>query len=114
QLIRDDVKGAIRPFEIDRLAPLAQAIGWLVVSHHRLPTPDDDPSPRTLKDLLSPVMPSWNGARSEADARDKAACWDFPHGTPFDSRDWARQAAACARKMLDRPGFVERAPSLLD
>lgn len=114
RLIRDDVKGAGRPFEQGGMAPLAQVIGWLVVSHHRLPTPDDDPNVGALKNLLVPVMPSWNGAKSEADIKEKAACWDFPHGTPFDSRDWSRRAAACARKMLERPGFVERAASLLD
>ncbi|OQX67222.1 MAG: type I-F CRISPR-associated helicase Cas3 [Sorangiineae bacterium NIC37A_2] len=117
RLKADNAKPApMGPFSDRNLGPLAQAIGWLIVSHHRLPV-SRDPNKNnvgTLKSLLFPLLPDWNGARSDSEPKDRAACWDFPYGTPFDSRDWSRRAAACAQKMLERPGFIERASSFLD
>src|SRR5690606_12989998 len=88
--------------------------GWLIVSHHRLPVSRQVCTVGHLKALLGPILPEWNGARPQADATERAACWQFPDGTPFDSRDWSRRAATCARKMIERPGFIERASSLVD
>jgi len=116
KLTRDDMPGVQRPLGPANMGPLAQAIGWLVVSHHRLPTRSsrENLTVGEMKALLAPIMPEWNGARPEADAKGRAACWQFPQGTPFDSRDWSRRAADCARKMLERPGFIERAEGFLD
>lgn len=117
RLVCDHRGSAPFPFATaNGLPPLAQAIGWLIVSHHRLPTPDRETTtnPQTLKYLLTPVLPNWNGARSDALEGDKAACWEFPQGTPFDSRNWSRRAAACANEMLKRPGFVNRSIGVLD
>jgi CRISPR-associated endonuclease/helicase Cas3 len=114
-LKRDDKPGALGPFGTGNMGPVAQAVGWLVVSHHRLPAVSRDKNAVPyLKTLLAPLLPDWDGARPQADAKERAECWHFPHGTPFDSRDWSRRAADCSRTMLERPGFIERASGFLD
>lgn len=116
RLVRDDLKSAKLPFRRDHLAPLAQTIGWLVVTHHRLPLPPPPKglNPRALGFLLSPILPTWSGARESASEREKASCWEFPEGLPFESGDWCRRAQDVARSMLKRPGFVQRAARFLD
>ncbi|MDX2053248.1 MAG: type I-F CRISPR-associated helicase Cas3f [Polyangiaceae bacterium] len=114
RLARDDQKGCRSPFSEGRLPPLAQAVGWLVVSHHRLLLPQSDARVGTLRALLSPVLANWNGAREGASDQEKRDCWHFPRGLPFASRDWRARASKCARDMLSLPVFVERAPKLLD
>lgn len=114
RLVRDFPKSAPSPFRRSHLPPLAQVIGWLIVSHHRLPLPPGDFNARGLQSLLVPVLTSWNGARENATEREKKCCWDFSHGLPFASLDWCRRAQDCARSMLKRPGFLESAARFLD
>ncbi|MCO3809574.1 type I-F CRISPR-associated helicase Cas3, partial [Pseudomonas aeruginosa] len=112
QLARDDRQPAPPgPFQKSRLPPLAQAVGWLIVSHHRLPNGDHRGS-ASLARLPAPIQSQWCGAR-DADAKEKAACWQFPHGLPFASAHWRARTALCAQSMLERPGLLARGPALL-
>ncbi len=100
------------PFKAGNLPPLAQVIGWRVVSHHRLPM--GEAGAQTLQYLPGVIATSWCGARPEADASEKAACWSFPDGhLPFASHAWRAKVAACAQLLLDHVGLLERAPRLL-
>ena len=100
------------PFTRNHLPPLAQAIGWLVVSHHRLPT--GDLAAPGLKLLPLSIRADWCGARNEATAAEKESCWQFPAGhLPFSSKSWRTRTAACAQALLDRPGLLQRASELL-
>lgn len=91
------------------LPPLAQRIGWLIVSHHRLPTQalslGDPTLNRGLLDrLLEQITHDWCGSRpAEPNA---AGCWQFKHGLPIDSRHWRQHAAKLARAILLRPRLV--------
>ncbi|MDF5813206.1 HD domain-containing protein [Pseudomonas aeruginosa] len=112
QLARDDRQPAPPgPFQKSRLPPLAQAVGWLIVSHHRLPNGTIAAAPRLAR-LPAPIQSQWCGAR-DADAKEKAACWQFPHGLPFASAHWRARTALCAQSMLERPGLLARGPALL-
>ncbi|HEK0891023.1 type I-F CRISPR-associated helicase Cas3 [Pseudomonas aeruginosa] len=112
QLARDDRQPAPPgPFQKSRLPPLAQAVGWLIVSHHRLPNGDHRGS-ASLARLPAPIQSQWCGAR-DADAKEKDACWQFPHGLPFASPHWRARTALCAQSMLERPGLLARGPALL-
>ncbi|MGZ0843268.1 hypothetical protein ACXKGW_29505, partial [Klebsiella pneumoniae subsp. pneumoniae] len=63
QLARDDRQSAPPgPFQKSRLPPLAQAVGWLIVSHHRLPNGDHRGS-ASLARLPAPIQSQWCGAR---------------------------------------------------
>lgn len=96
------------PFIKQHLPPLAQMIGWLIVSHHRLPSGKLPAA--GLKLLPAPIGAEWCGARSDASAQEKAACWQFPPGhLPFASTAWNKRVAACAQAMLERPGLLQGA-----
>lgn len=101
------------PLRSGGMPPLAQAIGWLVVSHHRLPL--GDLQRRDLTALPTPINAEWCGARSDATEQDKAACWQFTEGhLPFASRSWRQRIAECAGNLLRHPGLLQRAGTLLD
>ena len=113
RLQRDDTDAAGSPFASGALPPLAQVIGWLVVSHHRLPL--GELNRRRLTDLPAPIGVDWCGARSDASAEDRAACWQFGENhLPFASRSWRQRIAECASDLLRHPGLLERAGQLLD
>lgn len=94
------------PFE--RLPPLARVVGWLIVSHHRMPTPVDHML-RTegFNTLLDAVTADWCGTRVDAKEKEKETCWRFKHGLPFASRHWREHAGKIAQAMLQRPGLLD-------
>lgn len=102
------------PFIQQHLPPLAQAIGWLIVSHHRLPFAAQPPPAPGVKRLPTLIVADWCGARIDATAAEQAACWQFPAGhLPFASAAWRRRSAACAQALLARPGLLSGAGRLL-
>jgi len=90
------------PFK--NLPPLARIVGWLIVSHHRLPTLYDrnKPSDGALPGLPKGILASWCGANDEAD---KPSCWKFKR-LPFDSKHWCEHANKLAQQMLQRPQLL--------
>ena len=113
RLIRDDVSSSLGPFAKGKLPPIAQAVGWLIVSHHRLPLPRGGVMRNSYARLPEPIVAAWNAALEDASAQEKAACWIFDDGLPCDSRDWRRRAGECARSMLLRSGFLAKGESIL-
>ncbi|MDR0577592.1 MAG: type I-F CRISPR-associated helicase Cas3f [Candidatus Accumulibacter sp.] len=107
-----------RPFSAAFLArtPLAAAIGWLIVSHHRLPVlPVHENggqawlgkrSPvlgqsRQLKSLLEQVAHAWNAQERDASkGEDIAAYWRFEHGLPTVAPLWRKEAAKVAGRLM--------------
>jgi CRISPR-associated endonuclease/helicase Cas3 len=111
------------PFKL--LPPLAQAVAWLVLTHHRLPciplekqknlsddAPEEDEikwlrfgaKPRSvnrsqLNDLLQKIDADWNAPRESTNAANLAAHWHFPHGLPVGNPQWRKAAARFARKL---------------
>ena len=103
------------PFK--ELAPLAQVVGWLIVSHHRLPLPSGEALREGhLKRLPELIEHAWCGSRSAHDAmtpaearafaKSQGACWSFKNGLPVDSSHWRRHVAKVADAILKRPGLV--------
>ncbi|MFC4159581.1 type I-F CRISPR-associated helicase Cas3f [Chitinimonas lacunae] len=98
-----------RPFK--SLPPLARALGWLILSHHFLPTQSYQactPAPEALKILCRSFSPAWNNAKPDLDAKLRNACWQFPHGLPTDSRHWCRHAANLAQQILNHPDLLQQ------
>ena len=100
------------------LPPLARAIGWLVLSHHRLPVPprDETLSDRKIDKLWSAVEPSWCGSLGKPEDPKEAkkfqktleSCWNFDKdkfGTPDASAAWRKRTAKLAQRMLVRPSL---------
>jgi len=114
-LRKDGLDGLLTsPFKTLSGAPLAQALAWLVVTHHRLPT-----LPRnavfqmsSLRGLLTQVQPAWNErAFDDSDAEALRPYWHFPHGLPVTTDAWRQRASRIARRLA---GFASKPGSAPD
>lgn len=114
--VRRDGVDRETPAPLRRLPPLAKAIGWLIVSHHRMPTnpkSGDGIQSRQLNHLPDTIPADWCGARRQRDEesgndyhKTQADCWTLPHGTPFNSKHWHRHVSRVAKQMLARPALL--------
>ncbi len=112
------------PFAV--LPPLAQAVAWLILTHHRLPclpvakangsSDEDIDLPQnqycrfgahpnsvnllTLQALLQRISADWNEPRETSSDATVRAYWTFPHGLPVVMLPWRKQAARYAQKLL--------------
>ncbi|GAB3360441.1 MULTISPECIES: type I-F CRISPR-associated helicase Cas3f [Giesbergeria] len=112
------------------LPPLAQAVAWLVLTHHRLPclpikkadgSSDEDidqpqypyrrfgahprsVNQRDLQALLQRINADWNEPHETGNNGSNDATvrahWTFPHGLPVVTLPWRKQAARYAQKLL--------------
>ncbi|UOB05255.1 type I-F CRISPR-associated helicase Cas3f [[Acidovorax] ebreus] len=129
RLLRDglDEPQAKQHLPFAHLPPLAQAVAWLVFTHHRLPclpveqaqgvdAEDMEDGRRTyrrfgarpgfintgdLDDVLLRINADWNEPRESAAPSTVQAHWHFPHGLPVTQPAWRKQAARYARKLLE-------------
>lgn len=108
-----DVK-TFPPFR--NLPPLASAIGWLVVTHHRLPVvPEVDMQTgqqawlgkkssrfnlQHLPELLQSVTHDWNEIRCSSDKAAIEPYWKVEDGSPVLLPKWRTQAAKLASRLL--------------
>lgn len=107
RLRRDGLDGPVPPpFAGMAQAPLAQAIGWLVVSHHRLPTlPRNSDGSKgdfqiaQLSNVLQRIDAGWNERTDGGDASNLPLYWDFPHGLPITTELWRKRAARLAQRL---------------
>jgi CRISPR-associated endonuclease/helicase Cas3 len=121
----DEKSERLLPFA--HLPPLAQAVAWLVLTHHRLPCkPVERPQGSNageledaqhkflrfgarppfintieLDDVLPRISAKWNEPCAPPSGATLAAHWHFPHGLPVTQPAWRKQAARYARKLLD-------------
>jgi CRISPR-associated endonuclease/helicase Cas3 len=116
---RDGLDQKLRsPFR--ELPPLAQAVGWLMLSHHRLPTNRQAkvaPNPKGLARLPRGISVDWyamqqgytkEGGKSQSiENIDPAKCWQFRHALPFESVTWCTRAQKLARRLLNRMNDIE-------
>jgi CRISPR-associated endonuclease/helicase Cas3 len=120
RLQRDGMDANVQsPFLRLAHAPLAQAIAWLVLTHHRLPVApakDDQKeahhrlghkvawvgSPETLYRVLEQVGADWNERTDGGDPDHHLPLyWNFePHGLPVTTHAWRKQAAKLAQRLL--------------
>ena len=115
-LIKDGLGKAGNPFNA-LLPPFARTIGWLILSHHRLPkwdkTQDDTNAPR-LSGIDSWLVsnkfdPSWNSPqcrREDWTQKAKEDVWEFPSGTPMRSKTWQDKAHSLAARAIKRPSLI--------
>lgn len=97
-----------KPFAV--LPPLAQAVGWLVLTHHRLPVKPrldggwlgkrlDVLNPSDLDHLLAQVDAGWNEQCTETAHERISPYWQFPHDLPVTTKAWRERAARAARRL---------------
>ncbi len=142
RLLRDglDEPRARNSLPFARLPPLAQAVAWLVFTHHRLPCLPVRQSDRShdadtdkphaeyrrfgarpsfvnanqLDDLLTRINADWNEPCERTDRATVHAHWHFPHGLPVVTTAWRKQAARYARKLLTLSQSPASGPVLND
>ncbi|MFB4392639.1 MULTISPECIES: type I-F CRISPR-associated helicase Cas3f [unclassified Pseudomonas] len=123
RLIRDGLDNpSIPPFR--QLPPLAAAIGWLVLSHHRLPVipnlederlttdkrfgrPTRSFNRHTLAQLLEGITHLWNEIPTPDSAEQPIGYWKFEHGLPVTEPKWRAKASKVAGRLLallNKPG----------
>lgn len=93
-------RDAMRPFA--QLPPLAAAVGWLVVTHHRVPQPPLDKKfvPKWVEEPLVQVDHAWNQSLSETpDSQSIQAYWELYDALPVVAPTWRKEAARLARKL---------------
>ncbi|MBV5311357.1 MAG: type I-F CRISPR-associated helicase Cas3, partial [Chromatium okenii] len=115
-LHKDGVDGTFNsPFKTLSQAPLAQALAWLVVTHHRLP---ELPSHAVfqmslLPNLLTQLQPSWNERAFDVSNGDSLReYWQFPQGLPITTDIWRQRARRIARHLL--PFAADASHTVLD
>jgi CRISPR-associated endonuclease/helicase Cas3 len=87
---------------LKNLPPLASLIAWLVLSHHRLPLPQDknkqesqrDKTPKDFNQLFSIITADFG----YQNAGDSVECLKFPNGLPHQSQQWLKDAKKWATK----------------
>ncbi len=115
RLYRDSPNRSNSPFE--SLPEAAQFIGWLILSHHRLPLPllpEDKhrwPSGKASHWLTQQLNSSWNAINDQHrdwSQQQREDNWLFPAGTPLRSQHWRRKAQSLAGKIVrDRDHFLQ-------
>lgn len=105
---------AAHAYPFQKLPPLAAAIAWLVVTHHRLPVvPVDEDgnqqwlgkraahwNPLWLKKPLALVAHDWNELRQGHTEQQALAYWQPADTLPVVDVQWRQQAARLARGLL--------------
>jgi CRISPR-associated endonuclease/helicase Cas3 len=97
------------------LPPLAKAIGWLVVTHHRLPVipvMDEGIQRRLgvranefswahLEGPLNGIDHRWNEVFRPAELAERKAYWELADTLPVMHKIWRKQAARLAKRLLE-------------
>ena len=84
------------------LPPVAKAVAWLILSHHRLPEPSDgntdyEKYPESLMDDY--IDASWNSPQcgnQDWKLSEIEAVWAFQQGSPFCSKVWCERISRIA------------------
>ena len=105
KLLQTDGCGASSPEPFRSLPPLAQAVGWLIVTHHRLPIRPmgdcDGLQALMLENIPHSVTAGWNELFDASDPDKLKTYWQFKHGLPVDLPAWRERAAKYSRRLLD-------------
>lgn len=102
------------PHPFRRLPPLAAAVGWLIVTHHRLPlvpvmkegvqlplgTRARSFDWQWLETPLAQVAHDWNEAARPATREQANPYWEMVDELPTIDPDWRKQAARLARRLM--------------
>lgn len=117
--IQDGPGKSSNPFQA--LPPLARVVGWLIVSHHRLPKHGALPDGAKRRSLSISTVDEWlTGYRFEAywnspqcdrddwNEKDWKAVWQFDYGTPLRSQTWCQKAHSLAKRALKHTQLVEK------
>ena len=95
------------PKPLDGLPPIAQLVGWLILTHHRLPSKtkeeakkENDQPRESIQRMLTSILASWSYQNQNDDVKRLNACFEFPEGLLSQSIPWLRQLKKWSTKLL--------------
>ena len=112
--VRDGLDDQVTP-PFRHLPPLAAAVAWLVVTHHRLPVlpvhelggqqqslgrPSKSFDPLKLGNLLEGVTHDWNEIKRPAADAEVGPYWQVADALPVTLPKWRAQASKVAKQLL--------------
>lgn len=92
-----------KPFADGVMPPLAAAVCWLVLSHHRLPVSSDQTlNAEQIATGLAALDSQWNQPFDSVTVKEAKPYWRFPYGLPCDDKLWRERVADIARQLASR------------
>ncbi|MEI8235768.1 MAG: type I-F CRISPR-associated helicase Cas3f, partial [Methylococcaceae bacterium] len=95
------------PKPLDGLPPIAQLVGWLILTHHRLQSKtkeeakkENDQPRESIQIMLTSISASWSYQNKNDDVKRLNACFEFPEGLLSQSIPWLRQLKKWSAKLL--------------
>jgi CRISPR-associated endonuclease/helicase Cas3 len=98
---------------LQALPPVARAVGWLILTHHRLPYPNENVSHTAFEDVSAHIAANWTSIATE-DKVKAADCWTYKHDLPDRSAAWRKSTAKLAATMLNHLPALEPLAPLSD
>lgn len=92
------------PKPLENLPPIAQLVGWLILTHHRLPYRADPKQEsgqtrESLPRMLKSITAAWNYQNKNDDEKRLNACFEFPEGLLSQSTSWRKQLTKWSAKL---------------
>ena len=103
KLIKLASQAAAKP--LADLPPIAQLVAWLIVTHHRLPLPQDKDSYKDIKResitaVLNSITADW-GYSYPCAAQRKKECFNFQKGILSGSKPWLKALKRWAHRLQE-------------
>lgn len=94
------------PFK--KMGRIASLVSWLIVSHHRMPSPKEKSCPNIeqLRKLPKRIDADWTGSLDDAEAKTLRNNWSFTVN-PFDNPLWEKQVRKAASRLILRPEIFD-------
>lgn len=103
-------KKSISPLHRLRDKPVARAVCWLILTHHRLPysTVDGEGQGNEVEKWTKLLRPHWNSPQfsNEADDATMTSLWTFRSGLPVISATWRARAKQVSERALKHPDLL--------
>lgn len=107
QTLKQQVVGNVTK-PLDELPPIAQLVGWLILSHHRLPhrqdpARDSGQKRESLSRMLKSIAAEWGYQNKFDDAQFKERlphCFEFPEGLLSVSNAWLKHVQKWSARLL--------------
>lgn len=102
-----------KPKPLENLPPIAQLVGWLILTHHRLPYPidpkqEDWQTRESLPRMLQSITAAWNYQNKNDDEKRLKACFEFPEGLLSQSALWLKQLKKWSVRLLQAQPQIQQ------